>query len=129
MTHEQVEKLKEKLGEEEKKLEKWKDTLKKQEEKEFTEAYNNLSSWEQELLDNYTHQESVMKNIENYGQLMLVLGDYNRGTAYSKRIVKQAERDKAIEGWQWRKTICLLEREQFHRLLLSEFYSRQCRYQ
>jgi hypothetical protein len=67
MTLESVEKLKEKLGGEEKKLEKWKETLKKQEEKEFTEAYNNLGSWEQELLDNYTHQESVMKNIENYG--------------------------------------------------------------
>ena len=111
MTPEMVENLKEKLGKEEKKLEKWKETLKKQEELEFTVAYNNLGSWEQELLDNYAHQEKIMKRIENYGQLMLVLGDYYRGTTYSQRILKQVERDKAMEGWKWRKTICLLERE------------------
>ena len=107
MNPEMVEKLDEDLSKEEKKLEKWKKTLSTQEKQEFKAAYEELSKWEKELLDNFTHQEHTMRHIDNYGELLAGVGDYERGMGYCERMLKQVERDRAIEGWQWRKTPCL----------------------
>ena len=110
MTPVEVEKLRKALTEEEVKLKKWKDTLRKQEKREYKAAYKKLSKWEQELLDNYCYQQNTLKNIDNYGQLLVLCGEYKRGAAYCERMIKQVERDRAMEGWQWTKTPCVINR-------------------
>jgi hypothetical protein len=95
MTTEMVEKLKERFLVEEEKLSKWKNTLKKQENEEFTAAYERLSKWEKELLSNYLHQDRILKDIDNYGQLLIAVEDYGRAVLHAQRMIKQVERDRA----------------------------------
>jgi hypothetical protein len=63
--------------------------LKKQEKKEFINVYKQLSKWEQELLDNSSHLEQIIQHIDNYGELLVSVGEYERATAYCEKMVKQ----------------------------------------
>lgn len=76
------------------KLKKWKDTLRKQEKREYKAACKKLSKWEQEPLDNYCYQQNTLKNIDNYGQLLVLCRDYERGAAYCEN------EWRGIEQWE-----------------------------
>ena len=51
-----------------------------------------------------------MRDIDNYGELLVAVGNYDRGVAYCRKMLKQVEMSRAIEGWQWRKSPCLVHK-------------------
>lgn len=77
---------------------------------EYKEAVEKLDQWDQELIQNTNHQQDSVGVIESYGQLLLAVGEYNRASKYCETKIKQTELDRAVEGFQWRRSGCLIRK-------------------
>jgi hypothetical protein len=67
--------------------------LKKWVKEEFLYSLKKLSEWEKQLIINSKHQDDVMGKIDNYGQLLFILGEFRRGSIYWSRMLKRIQRD------------------------------------